>query len=174
MKIMKKRLILGLIIGLLMISTIPFAIGTSEIEKQNTAICEFGDYNLYIKIYADRRISPRIYSEGVFALFRVDVWNDGPDDSEECILNCSITRIIGGNSEGIRYEDETIIQSHEADSALGHMITHFCNNYGFIHFGAYRIQAGIDCDDNKLSDNSASFIFVVLHTHRIFLPHMSS
>jgi hypothetical protein len=152
---MKKKLIMFLFIGLLLTSTLPLTIGAPE-----KTVCGNGDYNLVVKIDADRRVAPRIYTEGVTAQFIVWVHNEGPNTSDSITVNGSITRIIGRNSgESIPFSwDITPLNNR---CGLGKLASSWCNNNGAF-FGVFRVRASIDNLDNNRDDNTASFIFISL------------
>jgi hypothetical protein len=152
---MRKKLIMVLIIGLLLTSTLPLTIGAPE-----KTVCRNGDYNLVVSINPDRRVSRRIYTEGVTAQFIVWVHNEGPNTSDAITVNGSITRIIGRNSgESIPFSWD--ITPLNIRCGLGKLASSWCNNNGAL-FGVFRVYATIDNLDNNPDDNTASFIFISL------------
>ena len=158
---MKKKLIMVLLIGLLLTSTLPLTIGAPE-----KTISGNGDYNLVVSIQPDRRISRRIYTEGVTAQFIIWVHNEGPYTSEVITVNGSITRIIGRNSgESIPFSWD--ITPLTVDSGLGKLASSWCNNNGAL-FGVFRVDATVGNLDNNPDDNTASFIFISLTIPRKF------
>jgi hypothetical protein len=158
---MKKKFTMVLLIWLLLTCTLPLTIGAPE-----KTVCGNGDYNLVVKIDADRRVSPRIYTEGVTAQFIVWVHNEGPNVSDAITLNGSITRILGRNSgESIPFS--WVIEPLNVGCGLGKLASSWCNNNGAF-FGVFRVRATVDHLDNNLDDNTASFIFISLTLPRIY------
>lgn len=157
---MKKKLIMVLIIGLLIVSVIPSTIGTSASKKLSTAVCGNGNYNLVVTVKADKKMLHRIYYENVNAIFDVNVSNEGPNISDVCHVKCTITKILGLNS-GEVHHGEWVVGPLEPKSGYVNPVNYYCFKYGWF-FGVYKIQATIDVNDNNLDDNTGSFIFIVI------------
>lgn len=159
---MQKKLMMFLMVGLLLTSVIPLTLGVSESKKLSTAVCGEGDYNLLVDVEADRHVSPHSYGEGVDAAFLVWVLNNGQNDSSECNVNCSITRlfVVGQKSEVV-FHTEWTEKPQEPRTGHGTTVTFGCPIPGKL-FAVYKIQATIDSNDNNLDDNTDSFIFFVV------------
>lgn len=160
---MRKKLLLFLVVGLVLTSVIPLTPGLSDSKKLNIVVYGEGDYNLVVDVEADRHVSPHTYGEGVKAAFKVWVTNNGKDDSSECKVNCSITRIFEvGQKPLVVHNAEWTEESHAPRTGRGTTVTFNCPIYDGKLFAVYKIQATIDSDDNNLDDNTDSFIFFVL------------
>jgi hypothetical protein len=150
------------LIGVLMTSVFPSVIGMSENKKPNGAVSEEGDYNLVVKAEADRNMFPRFYAEGVRAAFLVWVRNEGPDDSVQCNVTCSITRLfVVGQDPEVVQNLEWIEDPQTPRSGHGTTITFGCPIPHKL-FAVYRIDASTDVHDNNVNDNTASFVFFVI------------
>ena len=160
---MKKKLITFLIIVLSLTSVIPLTLGISDSEKLNTVVCGEGDYNLVVDVEADRHVSPHTYGEGVKAAFKVWVTNNGKNDSSECNVYCSITRIFEVGQKPIEvYNTEWVEESHAPRTGRGTTVTYNCPIYDGKLFAVYKIQSTIESNDSNLDDNTDSFIFFVI------------
>lgn len=149
-RMLKKGLVVG-IICLLMLVYMPTTIGTE-------------DFNLGVSIIV-RRVLPRIYLEGRNATFEIWVINDGPEDCNNVTVNLSYTTLFSPFVDkpwATKY-DEFEMSLIPAGKSLGKYIHHHCGSIGPIGLGAvYKITATLDIDDIKPSDNSDSFIFIVI------------
>jgi hypothetical protein len=157
---MRKKLVMVLIIMLVITSITPLALGTFVNKKQNTTARNDGNYNLIVSIKADRRVFPRIYSEGITANFIVKVKNEGPNMSDAIFVNGNITRIIGRKS-GQTIPFSLAVEPLEKGISIEKLASFVCSNPE-AYFGVFIIQATLDVNDNNLDDNTASFIFFVV------------
>ncbi len=151
-------------IGLLTTTSIPLALGTPVLKTQNTTLN--GDYNLVVSIRSDRRISQHVYTEGVTALFQINVMNEGPAASDACTVSGTITR-VGGKNHGQEVPFSLPLESLTMGEGLGELVAGSCNNNGTL-FGVFIIRATVDSHDADQGDNTASFTYISLTIPRRF------
>jgi hypothetical protein len=170
-EVMRNKVQILLVTGLLMISVNQLTIDILECQDVDTGIGGDGNYDLKLIIQSDRHVAPHIYSEGVNAHFIVWIINQGPDVSEECNVTCTITKLFQvGQKPELVHNIEWTEQSLTFQSGHGTDIKFDCpiitpepNLLGQL-FAIFKIQATIDINDNNPEDNTDTLRFIVVWT----------
>jgi hypothetical protein len=145
---------MSLFVILIMI-VITFGTAESKHATQTPQACVPGNYDLSISIKG-RFLFSHIYHEGATALFKLTIWNRGPDASPSCNITFTIKKLIGQGS-GEMQQQKIIYYGSSPGSGNFYTITHFVSNYERIGF--YKVQAAIDANDSNTSNNIATFYF---------------
>ncbi|DAC72113.1 MAG TPA: hypothetical protein DSN98_06910 [Thermoplasmata archaeon] len=155
-----KEAVVTIIFLLMSLSVLPSTIGIQEIKKSKTNAIDSEEFNMIVSLKPTRIIFPRLYSAHLNIIgFKVDINNEGPDNSTEVALKFKIIQVIGrepGEIYNVTYHYTTIWKNQ----GRGHLIPWYSWLNG--RFGVFEARATIDVDDTVLKDNTKSFYFILL------------